>query len=348
MRNLFKQLKKGSREVRLTTEEKNVMRQTLMQFARENPAVRTSQTKNPRGVPSPYSFMRKTRGYRVVSATIIGGLLIGGTVSFAAEGVLPGNVLYPVKTQVNERVRGLVATTPHAKAEWDIALVERRLSEMKEVGSLESVPSDTKEFARENVKKYTERAQKRIAEFDDNDDDEEALEIAENLARVLQAHETELLENIEKENDEDNEEYLDETDTANVTEITQERKEPSKIKKEIKRIRTTITTITRASSTLATSTPSVSAKNTSRTASNEERKTEDVETARTKNNTESLEKTVGDIREVRENLEKRNREKKAEYERRKESRQEEERKDEERKEEEQRSYLSKPSPEQER
>ena len=218
MRNLFKQLKKGSREVRLTTEEKNVMRQTLMQFARQNPVVRTSQARKSRGIPSPYSFMRKARGFKAVTATVIGGLLIGGTVSFAAEGVLPGNVLYPVKTQVNERVRGLVAVTPQAKAGWDIALVERRLSEMKEVGMLESVPPETKEVARENVMKYTERAQKRITELDDNDD-ERALAAAENLARVLQTHETIFLDDIEKRKHDNEEEGFHEVENNDIKEI---------------------------------------------------------------------------------------------------------------------------------
>lgn len=328
MRNLLKQLKKGSREIRLTGDEKSAMRQALVQFARENPIMHTAEAKHSRAVVSPYSFMRKARGLKILSATVIGGILIGGTVSFAAEGALPGNVLYPVKTEINERVRSMASVTPQAKAGWDVVLVERRLSEMKEVGLMETVSLETKEVARANVKKYTERAQKRIVELDDSDDDEGALMVAENLARILQAHETILLEDIDTNADDDDEETLNgednDTDKKNNVEI----KKSSTLKKESERVRTAVSTST--------------------SREREERQDEDVDNDRTKKrDTKSLEKTVDDIREVRENLEKRNKEKKAEYERRKEAREEE---DEEKdaNDEERKTYISAPSSESER
>ncbi len=329
MRNLLKQFKKGSRGVRLTSEEKSVMRQTLVHFARVNPIVHTAEAKHSRAVVSLYSFMRKARGFKIVSATVIGGILIGGTVSFAAEGALPGNVLYPVKTEVNERVRGVMAVTPHAKAGWDIRLVERRLSEVKEVGLIESVPLETKEVARANVKKYIERAQKRIVELDDSDDNEGALLVAENLARVLQTHETILLDDIHKKTSEQDD---DEDKQANV-----EIKKSSRFKKETERVRTTV----------STSTPSVKIENSINNTERGKRPSEDTNSTRIKkSDTESLEKTIDDIREVRENLEKRNKEKKAEYERRKETRKEEGQKEE--KDEERKTYISAPSSESER
>ena len=345
MRNLLKQLKKGSREVRLTADEKSVMRQTLVRFAHENPIVHTSRS---RAVVSPYSFMKRARGYRVLSATVIGGILIGGTVSFAAEGALPGNVLYPVKTELNERVRSVVAVTPEAKAEWDIKLVERRLSEVKEVSALDTVPLETKEVARENVRKYTDRVEKRIAEFDDNDDEENALMVAENLARVLRTHETMILEDIEG----DDEEYetVDDTDDEKDVqkEITTKVKEPQTIqKKEVKQLRTTVASTTRSTKITATSTPSVKTIESSSTRKSEKRQDSGINSTRSeKKDTTSLEKTVDDIREMREELEKRNEEKKAEYERRKEVRKEEEKDNE--KNEERKTYISAPSPEHER
>ena len=305
------------------------MRQTLVHFARVNPIVHTAEAKHSRAVVSLYSFMRKARGFKIVSATVIGGILIGGTVSFAAEGALPGNVLYPVKTEVNERVRGVMAVTPHAKAGWDIRLVERRLSEVKEVGLIESVPLETKEVARANVKKYIERAQKRIVELDDSDDNEGALLVAENLARVLQTHETILLDDIHKKTSEQDD---DEDKQANV-----EIKKSSRFKKETERVRTTV----------STSTPSVKIENSINNTERGKRPSEDTNSTRIKkSDTESLEKTIDDIREVRENLEKRNKEKKAEYERRKETRKEEGQKEE--KDEERKTYISAPSSESER
>lgn len=346
MRNLLKQFKKGSREVHLTVEEKSAMRHALVQFARENPIMRTTSVKSSRAIVSPYSFMRKARGFKVLSATVIGGILIGGTVSFAAEGALPGNVLYSVKTEFNERVRGVASVTPQAKADWDIKLVERRLLEVQEVGLLESVPLETKEIARANVKKYTERAQKRIVELDDNEDDERALLVAENLARVLQVHESKLLEDIHDKQNEAVEDNIDDEDGDGV-EVKVETKQPVAPKKEVKRVRTTVPISTRTSGTITTTTSSGTVKNTTSSRERENSQSENTDSSRIKkNNTESLEKTVDDIREVRENLEKRNKEKKAEYERRKETRKEEEEKD--TKDEERKTYISAPSSESER
>lgn len=333
--------------MRLTVEEKFAMRQTLVRFARENPVTHTSRAKNSRVVVSPYSFMQKARGYKVLSATVIGGILIGGTVSFAAEGALPGNVLYPVKTEVNERVRSVVAVTPQSKADWDIKLVERRLSEVKEVGLLETVPLETKEVARANVKKYAERAQKRIVELDDNENDEYALLAAENLARVLQEHESILLEDIHNKNNEIVEKQSSDEDDIEVNEIKTETKEPSRLKKEVKRIRAILPASTHVSNIPATSTLPIIVEDISTSREGEKRQNENIESARFKKNSiESLEKTVDDIREVRENLEKRNKEKKAEYERRKETRKEEEEKD--KRDDERKTYISTPSSESER
>ena len=53
----------------------------------------------------------------------------GGGISYAAEGAVPGDALYPIKVSVNEEVRDLVAFSPEAKADWETRRLERRLAE---------------------------------------------------------------------------------------------------------------------------------------------------------------------------------------------------------------------------
>lgn len=56
-------------------------------------------------------------------------IAVSGGVSVAAETSVPGDMLYSVKTSVNEQVRGMIATSAEAEAEWEVRLAERRLEE---------------------------------------------------------------------------------------------------------------------------------------------------------------------------------------------------------------------------
>lgn len=56
-------------------------------------------------------------------------LLAGGSTSFAAQYALPGELLYPVKVGVNEKVGKLLQASPEAKATYEVALVRERLKE---------------------------------------------------------------------------------------------------------------------------------------------------------------------------------------------------------------------------
>ncbi len=56
-------------------------------------------------------------------------LAMSGGVVLAAEHALPGDILYPVKLNVNEKVEGVFKTTPAAKAAWQEQQAVRRLKE---------------------------------------------------------------------------------------------------------------------------------------------------------------------------------------------------------------------------
>lgn len=55
-----------------------------------------------------------------------------GSVS-AAESALPGDVLYPIKVNVNEEVRAALARTPESRARVAIERAERRIQELKQL-----------------------------------------------------------------------------------------------------------------------------------------------------------------------------------------------------------------------
>lgn len=58
-------------------------------------------------------------------------LIISGSISAFAQGALPGDLLYPVKTNVNEKLKIVLAFTPEEKAKTEAILATERLEEME-------------------------------------------------------------------------------------------------------------------------------------------------------------------------------------------------------------------------
>jgi len=119
---------------------------------------------------------------------------MGGTVSFAAESSVPGDALFSVKVYMNESVRGAVAMTPKAKADWEVKLVERRLEEVEKLAMTPDAPQEIQQVAERNLERYSERVKKRIEKFDENEDGDNAIETASRLSNVYNSHEQVLLD----------------------------------------------------------------------------------------------------------------------------------------------------------
>lgn len=67
---------------------------------------------------------------RALTAALALVLVFGGVgTAAAAQGALPGDLLYPVKVSINETVEVALATTPHARAEVSTKLAQRRVEE---------------------------------------------------------------------------------------------------------------------------------------------------------------------------------------------------------------------------
>ena len=72
-----------------------------------------------------------TRGYML--GIIAGTLIVSGSVSAFAQGALPGDLLYGVKTNVNEKLQVTLAFTPQAKASIEATLASKRLEEAEKL-----------------------------------------------------------------------------------------------------------------------------------------------------------------------------------------------------------------------
>lgn len=171
----------------MTHDEKSAMRETLVRFVVAHPAIHPA-VEHGDSVLSPYSLFGRMRNFKTMTLVVFGGIAMGGSVAFAAEGALPGDLLYPVKTEVNERVRGMVAFTPQSKAAWEVRLVERRLEEIEKLAT-RPLSSEAKEATQKNLERYAERVKDRVVSFENKKDIAGAAATTEQLMKVLRAHE---------------------------------------------------------------------------------------------------------------------------------------------------------------
>jgi hypothetical protein len=119
------------------------------------------------------------------------GLLIAASVSggtaFAAEGAVPGDTLYPIKTEVNENVRSAFAFNTEARAELNAWRAERRLDETQKLAARAELSDDVKARLEANFDAHAERFEARIAEIAETDP-ALAAELATKFEASLAAH----------------------------------------------------------------------------------------------------------------------------------------------------------------
>ena len=108
--------------------------------------------------------------WRVASLALILALASGGVLVLAAEGALPGEILYPIKTRITEPVTRLIhRSPPDNRADFETQLVDKRLHEAEELDKEKKFDdaSPEREKFKETVKKQvveqTTRAEEAIA-----------------------------------------------------------------------------------------------------------------------------------------------------------------------------------------
>jgi len=124
----FERIFDSIKQITLRPHERSIMREELKLFAAEHPAqapflVRVAQAF------TFSNFRINSLRYHPLAAALVLFLCVGVGTSYAAEGALPGDVLYPVKIHVNESVQGALAVSNEAKAQWNVTRASRRLAE---------------------------------------------------------------------------------------------------------------------------------------------------------------------------------------------------------------------------
>ncbi len=184
---LEKEMRAARAQIAFDPERKAALRGHLARIVEADASIREragDRGRSRRGL-TPQIFFRKLMPI-FAGITILA--LIGGSTSFAAEGTLPGDFLYPVKVGFNEEVRAIAAFTPEAKADWDVRRAERRLEEAEKLTARGAVSENTNAKIAARFDESAERAEAGIAELEAGGDVRKAADIASRLETSIRTH----------------------------------------------------------------------------------------------------------------------------------------------------------------
>lgn len=156
MDEILKKLNNEAKKVFLYKDEKLAIRNILISYSR----------KSPYGAFFSFSFTRNKKV--LVLAFVIVLLLLSGGISYAAQQALPGDILYPIKINVNEKIADLVAVTKEAKIKQNTKIIKRRLEEMDKLISRDKFNKKNEAQIEKDLENALEKSVKRNNVFREN------------------------------------------------------------------------------------------------------------------------------------------------------------------------------------
>lgn len=137
--NILNTMGEYARGAKLSRTAKSRLRSEI--FERTSPA---APVKSPFMVISAWSEHFSKKAFVFVPASLAFVLLIGGGAAAAAENALPGDLLYPIKTSINEKAIGIFSNTPEEIAKYETELASRRLGEVTKLAVAGRLTSESR------------------------------------------------------------------------------------------------------------------------------------------------------------------------------------------------------------
>jgi hypothetical protein len=178
----LEQLKTSIRSFSMTSEEKNIMRATLVRHISQYEP--TAQSARHHAVRFP--FMRQMfRPLQYVTLALIVVLGGGGSLAFAAQNTFPGDALYGLKVNVVEEAIAFGKKNAREKALYEITRAAKRLDETTNLAISDNLSHATEKIITRHIIEHTQ-ATKAIAAQIAQAQPELELELASKLESALE------------------------------------------------------------------------------------------------------------------------------------------------------------------
>jgi hypothetical protein len=154
MNEFFKNLKNEAHTIKLSQNEKQAMRAAVYAAIEEIPTP-VHEVYTVRAVRSTYMWFSPRFALPFAVLLVMG---LGTGTAFAAQGALPGDILYPVKIHVNEAVEVALATTPAQKAQTEESIADLRVVEAQTLAAQGRLDATTTQELEDNFNEHASRA----------------------------------------------------------------------------------------------------------------------------------------------------------------------------------------------
>lgn len=165
------------KDIRLSDSSRTRIEQGLLEYARFHPVeegVRVGEDGRFIGqVPPSTSLIKRILNFKLQPMTalvLMIALAVGGGTTYAAEGSVPGDLLYPVKLEVNESIKSGVALSNRSEAALQARLAEERLKEAEILAAEGRLTVEAANELSARVKNHYEEAEARNQAAEANGD----------------------------------------------------------------------------------------------------------------------------------------------------------------------------------
>lgn len=139
------------KNIRLSPEEKILMKQEI--FDRTG-ALNYGPAKAPAITWWTVIFANRRLAYSLAGVLIFS--LSGASAALAAEGAIPGDILYPLKVSLTEPIRDKIKRTSEEKARWEVEKISRRLNEAEILAVRGELDTENRTQIEKRFKKHIE------------------------------------------------------------------------------------------------------------------------------------------------------------------------------------------------
>lgn len=181
-----KKLQNGIEEIRKITMTVNEKKQILNSILNSSYDVK-------KPIQSPwfdFSFISRLHknqwAYFVIVPLIF--IFTGGAVVFASQGSLPDSILYPIKVNIVEPIRGAFNFSPESKAKYEVSLATERLVEAETLASSGKLDKKNEEKINNLLKSHAKSLDQILNRIDKTEPKNEVVKIVNDFHADMNNH----------------------------------------------------------------------------------------------------------------------------------------------------------------
>jgi len=175
MKSFNKEFAKYTGRTRLTASERRELRERILTYMEYHPLPKSEHGISESISAKTRSFSRAQTIFARIAVGAFAFLFVIVSVPIAAERSKPGDVLYPVKTRINESIQAQFIDSPYEKVVFETELMDRRIAEARLLAKEGKLTEEQEAQIAESVKNQAGAVQRSISDLRASDADEAAL-----------------------------------------------------------------------------------------------------------------------------------------------------------------------------